>query len=138
VFTPRRIVSRSDWSDSDGIKIYTISASGRDVDHRLFTAQLGAMKAEVPLVWNRTPAFCIFHEGASAPYLVLGWWGNDNELFTRVAVREPEGWAIDPLRYSFCLWDLEVMWHERLAFIETMYGGLPDLASYRLNRHCND
>ena len=135
MFTPRRITSRPEWSDPDGIKIYTISASGSDVDHGQFTAQLRAMKSHVRVVWDRTAAFCIFHDGASAAYLVLGWWGNDNELFTRVAVREPAGWAIDPLKYSFCLWDLEVMWHERQTFIDTLYSGSSDLASYRLRRY---
>jgi hypothetical protein len=137
VFTPRRIISRPEWSDPDGIKIYTISARGSDVNQGQFADQLQAMKSQARITWHRTPAFCIFHEGASAAYLVLGWWGNDNELFTRVAVREPAVWTIDPLKYSFCLWDLEVMWHERQAFIETMYSGSSDLASYRLRRYGN-
>lgn len=37
------------------------------------------------------------------PYLVLAWWDNNNELFTSVFVRTPQGWVEDQARYSFCL-----------------------------------
>ena len=95
------------------------------------------MKALAPIDWSRTPTFAIFHEGAGALYLVLAWWGNDNELFTRVAVREPQGWVSEAGQYSFCLWDLEVMWNERQYFIDTVYCAEPNLASYRLKRYGN-
>lgn len=137
MFQPRRIQSEPTWSDPAGIKIYTISASGRDVDQSAFAVQLAAMKTRVPIDWSEAPAFAIFHEGAGALYLVLVWWGNDNELFIRVAVREPGGWVSDMSRYSFCLWDLEIMWHERQFFIDTIYCAEPDLAAYRLKRYGN-
>lgn len=85
--------------------------------------------------WMKTPAFAIFHRGSVALYLVLAWWGNANELFTRVAVLEQNKWIEDANRFSFCLWDLEVMWHERQYFIDSVYCAEPDLASYRLKRH---
>ena len=47
------------------------------------------------------------------------------------------GWVEDPLRFSFCLWDLEVFWRERNAFIECVYCAQPDLAAYRRRRYAN-
>jgi hypothetical protein len=131
MFRPRRIERRADWDDSDGVKIYAISATGLDVDRSAFTDELVEMKKRVSIDWRHTAAFAIFHDGATAPYLTLGWWGNDNELFTRVAARESQAWVTDAARYSFCIWDLEVMWHERQQYIDTVYTARPDLAAYR-------
>ena len=81
-----------------------------------------------------TPAFAICHDGAGMQYLVLCYWGNDNELFTRVSVNLGGAWVEDPATYAFCLWDMEVMWAERAIFIDTLYSGNPDLAAYRARR----
>lgn len=89
------------------------------------------MKEAAKVDWPATPGFAILHQGANLPYLVLCWWGNDNELFVRVAVREEERWTIDQNRFSFCLWDMEIMWLERKSYIRCMYSGTHDLAAYR-------
>lgn len=81
--------------------------------------------------WSRTAGFAIFHQAANFPYLVLCWWGNDNELFVRVAVLENGTWVTDTDRFSFCLWDMEIMWLERRSYIERMYSGQQDLDAYR-------
>ncbi len=62
----------------------------------------------------------IIHQGATAGYFLLSWWDNDNELPMRVFVREGERWR--PARDSelFCVWDLEIIWHEREAFVRSM------------------
>ncbi|HUA80159.1 MAG TPA: hypothetical protein VL997_07300 [Dyella sp.] len=134
VFQPRRVESRADWLDADGIKLYTISAENRTVDQAPYLARLQEIKRARKIPWDITPAFAIFHDAAQALYLVLGWWGNDNELFTSTSARTAEGWVEDPSRFSFCLWDLEVMWQERNYFVEHMYGRAPDLERYRAAR----
>lgn len=134
MFKPRRTESAADWLDDDGIKLYTISASGQLVDTAAYHARLAEVKHSRPIDWAGTPAFAIFHDGAGMAYLVLCWWGNDNELFTSVSVRIDEGWVEDANRFSFCLWDLEVIWHERNAFIDTLYSGKPDIQRYRASR----
>ena len=134
MFKPRRIETSSDWLDSDGIKPYTVSASGEAVAQPAYLAQLQVVKSQKSLDWACTPSFSIFHEGASSKYLVLAWWGNDNELFTSVSVREPAGWLVESDQYSFCLWDLEILWAERNIYIETMYSGKPDVEAYRDQR----
>lgn len=131
MFRQRRIESDSGWSDADGIKIYTVSASGAAVEHNDYLPRLAELKATKPVEWSQTPAFAIFHDGSGAQYLVLAWWGNDNEMLVSVSVRQDDGWVEDPGRYSFCLWDLEIMWAERNLFIEHLYCAEPSLHDYR-------
>lgn len=134
MFKPRRIDTSSDWFDSDGVKLYTVSATGNDVAQPPYLAQLQLAKSGKRIDWQHTPSFAIFHDGTNAQYFVLAWWGNGNELFTSVSVRELSGWVVDSERYSFCLWDLEILWAERNIYIETMYSGNPDLDAYRRQR----
>ena len=137
MYTPRRIESHPTWLDPDGIKIYTISVQDRPVSQAPYFSRLTEVKKRKTVTWAATPAFAIFHDGASFRYLVLAWWGNDNELFTSVSVQTETGWIEDPARYSFCLYDLEVFWHERKYFIEFIYCARPSLDSYRAKRHDN-
>ncbi len=88
--------------------------------------------------WSSTPAFVLFHEGASAAYLVLAWWGNDNELFTSFSVKTATGWVEDATLFSFCVWDIEVFWHERNYFIECLYCPEPSIEKYRAMRFGHD
>ncbi|HET6553760.1 MAG TPA: hypothetical protein VFG49_09505 [Dyella sp.] len=134
MFVERRIEALPADIDPDGIKVYTISASGSPVDSQPYLQRMQAMKSARPRTWQDTPAFAICHDAAQARYLTLGWWDNANEMFVAVAVTQPGGWVEDLGRYSFCLWDMEVMWHERNAFVEHMYGDVPDLAAYRADR----
>lgn len=134
MYKPRTIKTKSDWLDKDGLKIYTISISGYPVDKSPFAEQLEALKRSVDVPWRNTPGYAIFHEGSSARYLVLVYWGNDNEIFPIVAVQTEDGWVLSPERHSFCLWDLEVMWQERQLYIEHCYSGSRDLEAYRHSR----
>ncbi|MGN6789670.1 MAG: hypothetical protein ACTHJP_09095 [Rhodanobacteraceae bacterium] len=131
----RRIVRTSpDWLDADGAKIYTISIADSTVDRVCFVERLGEVKRMRGIEWSRTPHFAIFHCGSTCLYLVLAWWGNDNELFTSVSVKTAAGWIEQPDRYSFCIYDLEVMWEERQVYIDTMYREHRDICAYRVRR----
>jgi len=134
MFKPRKIETSPEWLDRDGVKLYTVSASGKTVVHSEYLPKLQEVKGQKCVDWRTTPSFAIFHEGTNADYLVLAWWDNENELFTSVSVREGEHWVKDSSKYSFCVWDLEIFWAERNIFVETMYSGEPDLQSYRQKR----
>lgn len=131
MFKPRLIRSLPSSSDRDGVKLYAISLDEAFTDYAKYLDRLVHVKAELNLTWSETPAFAILHQGQAAAYLVLGYWGNDNELFTAVSVEEQGRWVQDPRRYSFCLWDLEVFWHERNSYVRHMYSGSPDMPAYR-------
>ena len=66
----------------------------------------------------------IFHQGATGDYIVMSWWDNENEMPTRVFVRESNTWRSAAESESFCVWDLKVMWHEREAYVQTLLAGL--------------
>jgi hypothetical protein len=70
--------------------------------------------------------FAIAHQGNGADYAVLGWWDNENELPLRVVVRpQTPGGMWRPARESeaVCVWDLEVIWFERQAYVQTVLSG---------------
>jgi hypothetical protein len=78
--------------------------------------------------------FVIRHSGFGADYLVLCWWDNQNELLQRVLVRrygEPR-WSDGTGRFSICVWDLQVIWYERNAFVKHVLSQKtgPDLQAY--------
>lgn len=64
----------------------------------------------------------ILHQGRTGDYVVLAWWDRENELPVRVFVRRDraEAWRAARGDESFCVWDLEVLWAERQAWVETM------------------
>ena len=131
MFRPRLIRPLSPSPDVDGVKLYAITLAEPLTDIGGFQARLAKVKAELRLPWAETASFAIFHRGQSTDYLVVGWWGNDNEMFTSVSVREGGSWVEDPRRYSFCVWDLEVFWHERNSYVRHLYSGTKDIAGYR-------
>ena len=63
----------------------------------------------------------ICHTGKAVEYVVMGWWDHQNELVMRVLVRDRvagAAWRDGAGEWSFCVWDLEVMWHEREAYVQ--------------------
>jgi hypothetical protein len=65
---------------------------------------------------------------------VLGWWDRDNELPLRVFVRDTadgEGWRAARGSESVCVWDLQVIWAEREAYVATVMGADADAGRAR-------
>lgn len=134
MYSPRKIESHIDWLDETGVKVYTVSTDSSEVEQSKYAQRLAHVKSARKINWNKTPAFTIFHDGVSCDYLVLAWWGNDNELFTSVSVKVEGIWQEDPTKYSFCLYDLEIIWAERNIYIKTVDCENPSLKKYQLTR----
>jgi hypothetical protein len=70
--------------------------------------------------------FLIAHTGRGLWYTVLCWWDRENELPIRVWVAEqadgPPAWRPAQGSESVCVWDLDIIWHEREAWVDTMLG----------------
>jgi hypothetical protein len=67
--------------------------------------------------------FLIAHQGNNINYLVLGWWDRENELPLRVFVSDPGDagpWRAARDAESVCVWDLQVIWSEREAYVATI------------------
>lgn len=60
----------------------------------------------------------ILHAGAGCDYIVLAWWDRENELPLRLRVREGGGaWRDAGPSQSVCVWDLDILAHERAAYV---------------------
>lgn len=131
---PAELVLHRDWR----LKRYDITIDGSPVPAAAYEEGLRAALAMLPepAVAADRPGvgFVILHPGRELYYIVLTWWDNQNEMIQRVLVRDAAGgaWRDGAGRYSFCVWDAEVIWHERGAYVRhvmTPADG-PDVEAY--------
>lgn len=109
------------------LKCYAITLPEAPVDPAAFTSgvELAIRSLPAPAVADGRPGIGIMiaHEGRGVRYVVLAWWDRENELPVRVFVAPAdEGGVWRPARdgESFCVWDLQVLWFEREAYVETL------------------
>ncbi len=109
------------------LKVYSITHGSQTFQRHDFAEGWNQAMAELP-----TPAeaegrpavgFVILHQGKTGHYLILCWWDRENELPTRVFIRDESGWRAARGGESFCVWDLKVMWREREAYVRTVLAG---------------
>ncbi|MGI0119933.1 hypothetical protein [Zooshikella sp. RANM57] len=131
MFLKRKVECVTEYTDPDGMKLYSISFSGSKVDASKYIERLAAVKNEKALNWADIPAYAIFHDGEEREYLIVCWWLNGNELFHSVSVKEGGAWVEDPNKYSFCVYDLEIMWAERNFYIQTVDCENASIKEYR-------
>ena len=109
------------------LKLYSILYGERPMDWDAFAPGLALAEAALPQP-AVTPArpgvgFLIAHRGRTGNYTVLGWWDRENELPLRVFVSpdgHPQSWRPSEASESICVWDLEVLWAEREAYVATV------------------
>lgn len=111
------------------IKRYAVAPAGIVFDQSRFAAAERDLAAQLPAVdaprGRPGAAILILHQGATADYAVMSWWDRENEMPTRVWTRPSGVWAPAADDESFCVWDLELLWFERNAWIETVLAGGP-------------
>ena len=114
-----------DWR----FKVYSLTWDGSDINREAYEIGLAEAFAYLPTptVTEKRPGvgFVICHTGKPLHYLVLCYWDNENECVARLLVcpvDDNHAWreAIDE---SFCVWDMEIMWHEREAYVRTLLSG---------------
>ena len=74
--------------------------------------------------------FCIRSTGRTGNYLILGWWDHRYELVVRCFTDSSGAWAQRDGTHSFCVWDLQVLWAEREAYVKHMMSDTPDVEAY--------
>ena len=122
------------------LKQFTISFDGSAVRWDEFAPGFALAEAVLPRPAQTDDrpgvGFLIAHHGRTADYVVLGWWDHENELPLRVFVRTPdEGvWRPAGEHESVCVWDLEVIWAERQAYVDTVLSADGSIEAY-LTRH---
>ncbi len=136
---PVRFVDRIDHAGWR-LKRYAVWVGGPDPDLAAFDPGMPALLASLP-----TPAvsparpgvgFVIAHagsepDGTDVRYLVCCWWDQCNELFTHVLVsgaRTGGSWAEGV--GAPCVWDLQIIAHERDACVRHLLTVTPDAEAY--------
>lgn len=129
-YAPRRICfcglrQAGSWS----LKLYSVAHDQTPIDWPRFEPGLQLAERELPPPDARAGrpglGLLIAHQGATGDYVVLGWWDHENELPLRVWVRrqgDPH-WRRAQDGESVCVWDLEIIWSERQAWVQTMLSG---------------
>jgi hypothetical protein len=108
------------------LRTYSILASPLANPLRAFRTGIDRVIAQLPEP-PVTPArlgvgFLILHHGRGVDYTVIGWWDNENELPIRLVVRDQKRgsrWRRPKAHEAVCVWDLDVIWAERNAYIYT-------------------
>lgn len=141
-YQPRKIAFREllqmdQWS----IKVYTIAKTG-DFHHPAFYK---AVRAQLP-AWlalensfnaeHERVAFLIVHSGTEGIFSLINWWVGTNMLNTHIFMtprEEPMAFAkISGDGLAPCIWELEVINHERLAWMQHVLKAAPqsDVSAY--------
>lgn len=79
-------------------------------------------------------AFLIVHEANDGSFFLLNWWTGENMLGSRVFYEAPDGGGFADFagsRIACCVWELEVMKHERDRWVrDVLAEGKGDIAAY--------
>lgn len=108
------------------LKLYSVLYGPGPVDWEGFEPALQMAERQLPKVDESRGrpglGFLIAHQGRTGDYVVLAWWDHENELPLRVWVRRgrDKPWCPAKDGESVCVFDLEILWAERRAWVETM------------------
>ncbi len=129
-----------DWR----LKLYGITYNAEAPDRHVTKAALAAAHGRLPQPAT-TPTrygvgFLGVHEGRTANFIFLDWWGQEDELFHHVwysAIEDPV--SLRPARLGepiACVWDLRVLWHERDAWVRHVLANPagPDFDAYLMDQ----
>ncbi|BAK75998.1 hypothetical protein NH8B_1172 [Pseudogulbenkiania sp. NH8B] len=134
-YQPRPLAARGVLAAPGGwrLKLYDIAYDSLPLDEARFAAGVDGALAGLPqpaLTAQRPGVGALIrHAGRGMDYLVLVYWDNENECLIRVWVRDENGWRTARAE-SFCVWDMQVIWHEREACVRHLLSDAPDMDGY--------
>ena len=106
------------------LKVYSVVYGEDELNQPKFDKGLELASSEIPPAdasnGRLGVGFAILHQGQTGDYVVLSWWDRENELPTRVYLGENGLWRPANANESFCVWDLEVIWFEREAYLKSI------------------
>ena len=112
------------------LKVYAIHHADRVFERERFAGgwALAAQALPTPATTGvpQGAGFAVLHQARTCDYLILCWWDRENELPTRIFIKDSDGWRPKTRGESFCVWDLRVVWHEREAYVATVLSGGDD------------
>jgi len=133
----RELLKLKDWR----VKVYTISKT-KEFDHPIFYGELLQQLPHWLLMENSfnashdNCAFLIIHAGTEGIFSIINWWVGNNMLNTHVFIsnhEQPHAFKkISGDGLAPCIWELEVINHERLSWLEHVLkqASSPDYETY--------
>ena len=126
------------------LKLYDIDKDGGAIDAAAFEPgiELALKDLPTPAVTDERPGVGVIirHQTPTLLYLILCWWGRVNEMPIRTFGNElgegadirGRGWRAAQGDESVCVWDLDVIAHERNAYVDHVLSrpDAPDLEAY--------
>ena len=136
------LYQHEDWT----LKIYSISKQRERVDAahvehaKTYLSEWLAPSSAYGLETYKL-ATLIVHEGKEGCFAIINWWTDDNMLqnFAYLKQKGEKDFTLFSDRgIALCVWEMEVCWHERKAWIKhvLMQHEHPDVEAY-LNDHLN-
>jgi len=125
------------------LKLYSVARVGEFFDRVRFDSALRQLALEAipatPGPGRPRLGFAILDQGEAHDRIIVAWWDREHELPLRVFVRDGGTWRGARPDESLCVWDLEVLWFERCAYVETILGPtVTGAVSRYLARHLAD
>ena len=138
-YAPRPVESHGHLQRSGHeLKLYSVRYGDEPIDLDAYREGIGMALSRLPPADPEAGrpglGFLIVHRGRGADYVVLAWWDRENELPVRVFVRADGDWRPAGESESFCVWDLEIVNHERNSYVETVLGEEPGGAAAYLRQ----
>lgn len=132
----KEVIQIQDWK----VKVYVITKDGVFKEETLYSD----VKAHLP-AWltisngfndhHENQAFLILHVGTEGVFTLLNWWVGENMLNTHIYLTDPQmpthfelisGKGLSP-----CVWELEIINYERIAWTKhVLKSKIPDYTSY--------
>ena len=124
----RRIDALGIWRARDyRLKMYSVTAGLKPLDPEAFhdgrALALQSLPPVAPEDGRPGAGVLLHHQGYTKNYTVACWWDQENELPVRVFVSAGDGWRTANEHESICVWDLEILWFERDAWVATVLSG---------------
>ncbi len=124
------------------VKIYTITNRTNYESKTILEASVNSLSdwlqdAKSSSIVTHKHAFLIVHEAREGVLILLSWWTGENMIETKIYFSNFENPSkIEPSIYDpkqlVCVWELEIFYHERKAWIEHVLSKSenPDFENY--------
>jgi hypothetical protein len=122
-----RNLTQGDWV----FKLYSISASQQPCDEKLTDEAVAFLKKTLPCDTHSQGehgvGFIIVHEALDGNYILASWWQGENMLTHYVYAADLENpYTFRSIAHTgiiACVWELEIIFFERNAWIDTALTG---------------
>lgn len=133
----KEVIRVGEWQ----VKIYTIAKTGSFDQPEVYQQAIKRLPEWLKMQnhfddQNERMAFLILHAGTEGTFAIINWWVGTNMLNTHIFLTQPETphhfQRISGNGLSPCIWELEVINHERVAWMDHVLKQYPepDYASY--------